>query len=337
MSLQALARSLGLSISTVSRALNGYSDVSATTRERVQRAAEAMNYRPHPVAHRLATGRIGAVALVSSIRAGRNFDASFEPLLEGLSEGLAGSDTFAFSTSIATGEHELRDLARLLDARVVDGVIVTRTRSDDARVALLQARGIPFVTHGRTLANAPHAWVDTDNEAAMALPTQRLAELGHRRFALLNGPAEMNYAHLRELGFTRALREAGLDPAEAPVTHCEISAVQAQAQAELLLDRAQPPTALVCASDVMALGALLACRARGLRIGRDVSVTGYGNTEPGLYADPALATIDHSSVANGRHLAALLLRVLDGEPPAGLHTLEPVRFIERASIGPAPR
>lgn len=93
-------------------------------------------------------------------------------------------------------------------------------------------------------------------------------------------------------------------------------------------------TALLCATDAIALGAMAAIRKAGMRVGRDVSVIGYGNTEAGLYADPPLTTIDHAIVDNGRHLAQLLMRLLNGELAKNLTRLEPIHLIGRQSDGP---
>lgn len=339
MSIRKLAQSLGLSVSTVSRALNGYADVNAGTRERVEQAARELGYRPHPVAHRLATGRTGAVALVSPVLGSSRFDNSFAQLMHGVTSRLEGAGYYLLSMALPAEETELPSLQRLLDAGVIDGLILTRTRPRDARVALLQARGIPFVTHGRTLHNEPHAWVDTDNERAMRLAVGRLVSLGHRRIAMINGPGELTFALLRRQGFERGLTDAGIDPARCPVVHSELTAAAAQAAAIELLnpaDRAQRPTALVCANDVLALGAAMACRHSGLRVGKDVSLTGYGNSESAEFADPPLTTVDHQVFESGGHLASLLLRRMAGEDAAQLHELEPVRLIERASIAPPP-
>ena len=336
MSIQSLAHSLGLSTSTVSRALNGYADVSAKTRSRIEQAAKAMNYRPHPVAHRLATGRIGAIALLSSVRAGNYLDATFAALLSGAAEVMRGQGFFALSVGLPTGNDEIPELERFLAGHLVDGVILARTRTDDPRVRLLQARGLPFVTHGRTEANAAHAWVDTDNEQALYLATQRLLALGHRRLALINGLPHMTYAVLRERGFRRALAQAGVAEGSAPVRYAEVTAAEGEQAARELLALPEPPTSIVCATDAQALGAMAACRARGLRVGVDVSVSGYGNTEAAAYADPPLATIDHAIVSNGAHLADLLMRRMAGEPPEALTRLEPVHLVERGSIGPPP-
>lgn len=339
MSIQLLANSLGLSVSTVSRALNGYADVSAKTRLRVEVAAKAMNYQPHPVAHRLATGRTGAIALMTSVRAGNFLDATFAALLSGAAEVLLGQGYFAMSVALPAGDGELKEMERLIDGRLVDGVILARTRTFDARVALLQERGVPFVTHGRTESNAPHAWLDTDNEQAFYEATRRLIALGHRRLALINGPDFMTYAMLRKSGFLRACREAGITDSGCQDVHCEVTAPDGEQAALDILQRStaqDAPTALVCATDAQALGAMAACRARGLRVGQDIAVTGYGNTEAGAYASPPLSTIEHAIVDNGRHLADMLLGVMAGRELASLNRLEPIHFIERASVCPAP-
>lgn len=339
MSIRKLAQSLGLSVSTVSRALNGYPDVNADTRARVETAAREIGYRPHPVAHRLATGRTGAVALVSPVLGSSRFDNSFAQMMHGVTSQLEGAGYYLLSMALPPEEGELPALQRLLDAGVVDGLILTRTRPRDARVSLLQAAGMPFVTHGRTLHNEPHAWVDTDNERAMRLAAGRLVSLGHRRIAMINGPGELTFALLRRQGFAQAVAAAGLDPQHCPVVHSELTAAAAHAVAIELLnppERQQRPTAIVCANDVLALGAAMACRHSGLRVGQDISLTGYGNSESAEFADPPLTTVDHQVVESGRHLAALLLRRMAGEDPALLHELEPVRLIERTSIAPPP-
>ncbi|MCF8160447.1 MAG: LacI family transcriptional regulator [Polaromonas sp.] len=345
MSIALLAQSLGLSISTVSRALNGYTDVSAKTRARVETAAKAMGYQPHPMAHRLATGRTGVIALVSSVRSGNYLDATFSALLSGAADGLRAHGYFAISVVLPVGEDELTELSRFLDGRLVDGVLLARTRTQDPRVSLLQQRGIPFVTHGRTVANEAHSWVDADNEHAIFMATQRLIDLGHRSIAFINGQPNLTFATLREQGFRRACAQAGLEAARCPVRHGEVTAVSGELIAsELLAAReieakagahsANKLSAIVCATDAVALGAMRAIRAAGLVVGRDISVIGYGNTEAGLYAEPPLTTLDYATVDNGRHLAELLMRQLGGEPAPSLTRLEPVHLIPRQSDGP---
>lgn len=336
MSIQLLAHSLGISTSTVSRALNGYSDVSVKTRQRVMEAAKSLNYAPHPVAHRLATGKTGAVAIVNSIRPGNAADGGAIALHTGLAEVLREHRYFAMSLGIPSDENEMPELERLLDGRLVDGIVLTRTRTDDPRVRLLQKRGIPFITHGRTLSNDPHAWVDTDNQGAFEQATRALLELGHRRIGLINGMPNMTFACLREQGFRQALRQVGVSEQDSPVRYTELTAESGAQAARELLALPGAPTALVCATDTVALGAMHAIREAGKVVGQDVSVTGYGNTEAGQYAFPPLASIDHATTENGRHLAQLLLRAIAGEAVDQLQRLETPKLMLRASAGRAP-
>jgi LacI family transcriptional regulator len=329
--LRTLADQLGISISTASRALNGYTDVSAATRERVMAAADALGYRPHPMAHRLATGRSGAIALVSSMRAGHFLDATFAALLTGIDEVLAAAELYTLATAIPTDpEREMPAFARLLDGQLVDAVILSRTRMDDPRVTLLKKRGVPFVTYGRTAHEREHAWVDVDNQGAFRLATDRLASLGHRQIHFINGPAPYAFAQLRESGWRSALKAARLT---GRMVHCELSSAAGEAAATALLARQPEATALVCANDTIALGAMAAIKRAGRSVGRPdgISVIGYGNTEHGRYADPALTTIDYNIEDNGRHLGQAVLQLLGGTPARQLQRLEPVSLVPRAS------
>jgi LacI family transcriptional regulator len=344
MAIRELARQLGLSPSTVSRALNGYSDVSALTRERVQAAAAKSNYKPHPLAHRLATGRTGAVALVSTRRGSNFLDPTLAALLSGVDEVLRAGGLYALATALPADGAEMPAFERLLDARLVDAVILTRTRMQDPRVDLLLQRGLPFVTHGRTADSSRHAWVDPDNEGGFALATRRLLGLGHRRVDLINGPATYTFAQLRERGWRAVLQQSGFEPGrDGCVLHSELTCAGGEAAAIRLLsglagaDARGPVTALLCANDAIAIGALAACKSAGRRVGGPggVAVIGYGNSEFGRYSDPPLTTLDHHIEDNGRHIGNAVLKLLGGTPASDLQHLEPVQLIERASDGPA--
>jgi LacI family transcriptional regulator len=144
----------------------------------------------------------------------------------------------------------------------------------------------------------------------------------------------MTFASLREQGFRKALQEAGLQPEDCPVRHTELSSASGQQVAQELLALARRPSAILCATDSLALGVMAAVREAGLQVGRDVSVMGYGNSEAGQFAQPPLASIDHAIVENGRHIAQLLLRVMAAERPADLHILETPNLLIRDSVGP---
>lgn len=338
MSIHRLARDLGLSISTVSRALNGYTDVAEATRQRVEQRARELDYQPHAVARSLKSGRSMSIGVVLPVdEVGERFiDPMYSRLLGAVDAVVKGQGYRLVATThnVHGAEDELALYRRFLQARWFDAHLVVRTRRDDARVALLQAADVPFVTYGRTVEGERHPWVDTDNEQAFRLATQRQIDFGHRHVALLNGPAVYMFSWLREQGYRRALEAASLHPRPGAVMHGDPTEKTGYAMARQLLAQPDPPTALLCATDAMAIGAMAACREAGLVVGRDVSVVGYGNTETGAFSDPPLTTIEHRVSDNGRLLGQLLLDRLADRLPAVCHHLEPVELVPRGSDGP---
>lgn len=338
MSIQQLAQDLGLSISTVSRALNGYSDVSAQTRQRVTERAAELGYRPHPGARSLKSGKSNAVGIVLPMdeQNGQFISALYSELLGGIASVLEPAGYSLIATAhYSHGPHdELRRYEHLIHSRSVEGFVVVRTRLHDPRVRLLQERGIPFVTFGRSELPQDHPWVDTDNERAFELACERLIAFGHRRIALLNGPEGYTFARLREKGFERAMQRHGLPVQRDWVRHGDLTASSGHALAQAMLAPATRPTAFLCANDAMGIGAMAACRSAGCRLGHDVSVIGYGNSDASRYSDPPLTTIEHRIMQNGQHIGQLLLDILQGRTPAQRHYLEPVELVPRASDGP---
>jgi LacI family transcriptional regulator len=156
--------------------------------------------------------------------------------------------------------------------------------------------------------------------------------------ALLNGPLEYNFVRLRQQGFLRALTQHGLANNPLLVLNGELSEASGHALCRSLMILAEPPTAIVCATDAMAIGAIVSCRERGIIVGKDVSIIGYGNSSASGFCDPPLSTVDHAVVENGRHIGRSLLQLLRREvEPAEIHYLEPVVLVPRKSDGPRGR
>lgn len=338
MSIVALARDLGLSISTVSRALNGYHDVSDATRQRILKRAREIGYRPNPGARRLKSGKTSLVGVMlpSAGDGGHFVDSVASSLLGGVEVELENAG-YSLMAMMQTRNDPAREAAlyeNFIKGGWVDALMIMRTRVNDARVELARKARIPFVTHGRTESTEPYAWVDTDNEKAFYLATQRQIEFGHRAIALLNGSLEYYFARLRQNGYMRALVEHGLTPDPLLMLNGELSEVSGYALCRSLLISAHPPTAILCATDAMAIGAVAACRERGIEVGKHISIMGYGNSSASSFCDPPLTTIDHAVFENGRHIGLSLLRLLQGEAkPADIHYLEPVVLVPRKSDG----
>jgi LacI family transcriptional regulator, galactose operon repressor len=332
-SLRKLASTLGLSITTVSRALDGYPEVAAATRQRVIDAARATNYRPHAAARRLRLGSTETVTMVLPGTPG-HFD---EPLyLELLTALGARFDAAGFDLTVLAARdlgEERAVYRRLVEGRRTDGLIVARTRRNDQRIKYLAQARFPFVAIGRTETRLAYAHVDGDGESAFRAATERLIALGHRRIAFVAAPGEFTFGKLRRRGWAAAMQAAGLahDAIEGQLT--EFGGLAA---ARELLATAQRPTALLCATDRMAIGALRAAKEAGLTVGRDISIIGHDNISASAFCEPALTTMELSMTAVGARVADMLIALIGGADPRGLAEILPVLAVERASVGPAP-
>jgi LacI family transcriptional regulator len=334
-SLKTLAHSLNLSITTVSRALDDKSDVSSTTKLKVRDAARRFNYQPNAAARSLRKRKADAVAVVLPAGASQIGLGALLSMLFDASHALAADGLDLMMFTPPAGEAELNTLQRIVEGRRADAVILVRMERLDARVDFLASRSIPFVTHGRTECATSHAFIDGDGFAGFRDATEILAGLGHRRIAHLGAPQTFTFAEHRRQGWLAGMQEAGL-PTENLSAVSAPNEIGAFAAAQALLRRAQKPTALLCASDAMAIGAMTAVKQAGLVPGRDVSIIGHDGLPSGQFTDPPLSTMEIDAENVGAKLAAMLLRRLGGDDARDLQTILHVRQVPRSTHGPAP-
>jgi LacI family transcriptional regulator len=319
--LKMLSESLGLSQTTVSRALNGYSDVSEATRRRVVEAANKLGYQPNPQARQLATGRSDAVGIVYPFSASDIGDIRFGEVVAGLTERLAERNLDLLIHS-SRPDMELETYRRLIDGRRVDALIVARTQVDDPRIRFLQERHFPFVAYGRTASPIPYAWFDFDNEAGGRMAAERLVQLGHRRIALIHAPLTLNFAMQRHAGFVAGLRAAGIEPDPELIIEVPINRIGGYEAALGLLARAEPPTALLVDNNVSGVGALRALGDQGCKLGQDISLIVYDGIPVEIPLPYKVTSVAQpTGETTGHHLADLVVEVLAGKPLAELHLL----------------
>jgi LacI family transcriptional regulator len=331
-SLARIAHSLGISTTTVSRALGGFDDVALPTRARVAAEAARIGYRPNQVARRLRRGRSEAIGMVLPAAPGQFDDPFFLRILAAVGPRLEQAGLDLLVTTARPGADEVSAYRHLAEGRRVDGVLLARTRRHDERITYLLDRGLPFVAHGRCEEVRPFAYVDIDGEAACRAATERLIDFGHRRIGLINAAPGYMFAHFREAGWRAALRAAGL--AEGPSAAAEPTEENGFLRARAMLSGPDQPSALVCATDRLAVGALHALADAGLRAGREVSVIGYDDLPFATYTDPPLTTMEQPIERAAARMVDMLLQLLGGASPVGMHELWPARLIPRASDGP---
>ena len=340
MNLKELARVLGLSQTTVSRALNGYPEVNAETRARVLAAARTHDYRPNLRARALATGRAMAIGHVLPL-AGRA--AAANPVL---ADFLAGAgETYAAAgydmhLSVVTPGEEARCYREIAARGAVDGILVSAPTLSDPRIALLTELGLPFVVHGRSTGVAlPYAWVDMDNTRAFDRATAFLTGLGHRRIALVNGPEALDFAHRRRRGYERALLARGIAADPALMRHGEMTEARGHRAMVELLALPDPPTAVLVSSMLTALGVRRALEEAGLRMGREVSVLAHDDDLGYLRNGDERPVFTATRVPvreAGRRAAAMLLERIAAPESAPAELLLEAALVVGPSTGPAP-
>jgi LacI family transcriptional regulator len=338
MRLKELASELGLSQTTVSRALNGYPEVSEATRRRVNEAAGRLGYRPNANAIRLATGRVGAIGVALPLERSLHFGPHVSEFLSGIGERLA-QDEVDILVSPIDAEDEVPVHRRLAASKRVDAVVLSAPTPDDARIKLLTDLGMPFILHGRTEVKVPHAWLDIDNEGAFRRATSHLLDLGHRRIGMVNGPAEQTFAIHREKGYREALLERGITPDPRLIASGRFTDEVGFRHAQNFLDQQPPPTAILAGSMMTALGVFRAIRTAGLVLGKDVSMIAHDDVFPYLNADnmvPSMSTTRSSIRAAGFRIGELIQQLLAGKPADTIHELWPVELVLRESSGPPP-
>lgn len=341
MNLKELASKLGLSPTTVSRALNGYPEVNEATRERVVAAAKRHNYQPNTRAIRLATGRAMAVGHVIPLATRHEIvNPVFADFIAGAGETYSRNGYDMLLSVVPDAEEEAS--YRALQAKGnVDGVILHAPQVDDARLALLQEIGLPFVSHGRSSnATQAYAWVDVNNRRAFQRATEFLLDLGHRRIALINGLEFMDFAMRRRAGFTDALEARGLHPDLQLMISQEMTELLGHHAAAAMLALPEPPTAFLVSSMISGMGVRRAIEERGLKMGRDISVIihddelSYMKNGDGV----PIYTATRSSVREAGRMAAEMLLGMIANPGAELpNLLLEADLIIGQSTGPAPR
>lgn len=341
MNLKELSQNLGLSQTTVSRALNGYPEVKPATRKRVEQAAKQFGYRPNTRAKGLATGRALAIGHVIPVGTTPEMvNPVFGDFIAGAGETYSRNG-YEMLLSVIDGRNQESVYRGLRARRAVDGVIIHGPRVSEPRIPLLQDIGLPFAVHGRTgHFDKPFTWLDVNNQEAFTEATEYLIGLGHRRVGLVNGPEKLDFAYRRRAGYVAALKQHGIAPDPALMHSDQMTEDAGYVASQQMLALPDPPTALLCASLVSALGARRAVEERGLVLGRDVSIITHDDALSYLQngGDTPIFTATRSSVRDaGRRLAEMLLQAIAHPDAAPQTQLLNAELVIGQSTGPAPR
>jgi LacI family transcriptional regulator len=231
------------------------------------------------------------------------------------------------------GEQELYNYKNKVQTRLVDGFIIVRTRREDSRIDYLCLSEVPFVAFGRAEVPCNFPYVDEDSEYGMRLVVDHLVGQGFRRLSYLSAPQELMFAKYRLKGFLEGLRENNLPQDESLVVVGDLTQRGGFAQANRLLDLPEPPDAIVASNDLMAVGAISAVQERGLKVGKDVAITGFDDTTMSEHTHPPLTTIHQPVYRIGGMVTEMLIRILQGETLEAEQILLKPSLVVRQSCG----
>jgi LacI family transcriptional regulator len=334
-----LARLSGVSIGTVSRALNGYADVRPETRERIMRLAEEIDYTPSASARTLVTQRSHVVGVFLDTGEGHPDlqHPFFHDVLAGVQEtaGAAGFDLLLFATEQPGNGYGKHSYVKRCRHHNVDGVVLMGVDHNDDEVRRLTASTIPTVGVDVELEGLATDYVSSDNVAGATQAVQHLAALGHRRIATIHGPVDTLAGLDRLRGYRQALDAAGLAYRDEYVCLGDFYVETGEHAAAALLALPEPPTAIVAASDLMAVGALRAAADAGLRVPDDLSVVGFDDIMLAAHLQPGLTTLRQDKTGLGIAAARALLERISGTPddPSTAVTL-PIELVVRGTTAP---
>lgn len=340
MNLKTLSERLSLSQTTVSRALNGYSDVSDATRQRVIAAAEKYNYRPSYHASRLAAGKSKSIAHIIPHGKQSIIDPHFSDFISGAAQ-VYGEYGYELCLSVVADKEEKNTYHDYIKGRKVDGFVLQAPMTDDWRISLLDEGDVPFVVHGRSDSQAvDYSFMDVNNAYACQRATSYLLELGHRRIALLNGLETMNFAKRRRQGFEKAMAEYDcVVPENYYFSDNMTEPYGYQACKNLLaLPVSQRPSALLITSMLPAIGAFRALNEAGLTMPDDLSIVAYDDKLSflqGGQSDIPLFTSVRSSIFDaGKQVAEQLIAQINTQPQSPIQTLWEAEFVLGRSTKP---
>ncbi|HEX5342485.1 MAG TPA: substrate-binding domain-containing protein [Duganella sp.] len=333
MNLAHLAIHLGMSKTTVSRALNGYPEVNVRTRERVLKAAKEVGYQPNPMARSLALGRTNVFGIIYPLQPADLGDPMFLEVMAGMSAALEEVSKSLIIAPVSPAA-EQRSYQQIVRGRRVDGLVVGRTLVRDERIAFLSKAKFPFVAHGRTELNAPYAWFDYDNEAGIRMAMERLLGLGHQRVALISAPLELNFARQRKDSFMIAMASAGLSVDPRYLIDNTLDRRSGYQAMQQLLACSPRPTAVIIDNHLSGVGAMRALLDAGVEIGKEISVIVWGNMADTL-SGANVTTIDQPDARQaGARMIAMLQSLVEGTPAGELHELWQPVLLEGATVGP---
>ncbi|MEA4884173.1 MAG: LacI family DNA-binding transcriptional regulator [Clostridia bacterium] len=334
-----IARVAGVSVSTVSHVLNGYSDIGEDTERRVRLIMEGLNYHPSALARRLVKKRSYSLQLLLFAVEGLRHPFFYEVTC-GITAEVDKAGYELVLSARESHDRRWRDTLKRCCESNVEGLLVMGALPTPRVLDDVSASGIPAVMIDIPFEGPRATYVTSDNISGAQIATDHLISLGHDRIAFIDGynlPEERgslpSISVARRIGYREALRNHGIDYDSGLICHGDYTQDGARFAVRELLAAHPDVTAIFAISDIMAFGAMKAVRDTGRRIPDDVAVVGFDDIEAASYVRPSLSTIKQQGETMGRSAVCELLRLVANSGVAPKETVLPVELVIRESCG----
>lgn len=329
-----IARQLGLSIGAVSRALDGYPDISVETRRKVVQTAAEMGYVPNQAARQLRRKKADALGYVLPANSPRFADPFFTEFLTGLGDETAAQPFDLLISIAAPGSPSERQIYRnWVQGHKVDGLILTHMHLHDWRAQFLSENKVPFSALEKSLDELDFARIEVNRREGMIELIAHLVDRGFRKIAYLGGPPDLKIQADQFDGYRLGLAATGIGLTPAWVAAGDLTASGGFQAAKHLLSIPDPPDAMVCINDETAFGVLHAAHEMGLKIGKNFAVAGFDGVQASQHTEPALTSLDIPVYDIARQLVRMLVAEISGPPLTERRVSLHPRLLIRASSG----
>ena len=310
----------GLSVTTVSKALNDAADIGDKTKKRVREIAKQIGYRPNRAGLRLRTGKTNVISVI--LRAEDGAMGMSSPLISGIADVIGSTNYHLVVTPYSQFQDPLDAVKYVVETGAADGIIMSRMEPNDPRVAFLHDAGFPFVSHGRTDMGIEHAYYDFDNECYAKQSVQHLVRKGRKNIGLISAPDTLTFSRFLNSGFYSELEKHNL--LEVPIRNMNIDSPIDEISLEIgrIMRSIRPLDGIVCASATSAIAAISAIELVGLKIGKDVDIVAKDSFGLLSHFRPELFVIPEDFRVSGNHMIRMVQAIIEGDDPKDHQILE---------------
>lgn len=326
-----VAKKAGVSVSTVSRALNNYSDISESTRETILRVAEDLGYKPNVIARSLSSNRHFRLGMLVEDyeSAGLLNPLTFE-IIMGFKNAAARQDYEVILLSTTSDMQKSQDLSRLYADKQIDGAFIMGLKMTDEYYKQLSSIKFPCVLQDINIQNPMACCVGVDNVKGAFLAVDHLIKYGHRKIGFINGHKDAFVSYERLDGYYLALSRNGIQIDRNLIINGDFSDKIAEASVGELIEKNEDMTAVFCSSDLMAMGAINGLNNLGFSVPDDISVVGFDDVYMAEYMTPKLTTIHQNRGKIGETAANILINMVAGQA-MGRVLIEPELVIREST------